>query len=95
MLQVYENMPCAVMFQEEPGWFRAVVREKGFDDVRVVFIDWGNSQFAKYSDLKPLTKDFGQSPPLAIRCRIEGKGRKILFFDHEFFISIFSRFFMD
>lgn len=66
-------MPCAVNYRDDPGWYRAVVREMGRNEVRVAFVDWGNCQVTKFSDIKPLAKRFGGYPPMAIRCRVDGE----------------------
>jgi len=35
-------MPCAVKYTDDDNYYRAVVVEKGLEDARVTFVDWGN-----------------------------------------------------
>uniref|UniRef100_A0A915IUD4 Tudor domain-containing protein n=1 Tax=Romanomermis culicivorax TaxID=13658 RepID=A0A915IUD4_ROMCU len=77
--ELYEGMPCAARFQDDKQWYRAVVVKAGLNDARIVFVDWGNSQFEPLFGIKPLTKEFGRLPPLTLRCRIDGARERTMF----------------
>uniref|UniRef100_A0A915HFL3 Tudor domain-containing protein n=1 Tax=Romanomermis culicivorax TaxID=13658 RepID=A0A915HFL3_ROMCU len=68
----YENLPCVVAYANDGTYYRARVTHVGSEDCKIVFSDWGNGQFAKFSDMRPLMKQFAVVPPLALRCRLDG-----------------------
>ncbi|CAG5127804.1 unnamed protein product, partial [Candidula unifasciata] len=60
-------------FSQDGMWYRSLVL-KVFEDghVRVLFIDYGNSDVVPVTDLRQVTAAFGQVIPLASRCCLAG-----------------------
>lgn len=60
-------------FSHDRKWYRSLVL-KVFEDqrVRVLFIDYGNTDIVSVTDLRQVTAAFGQVIPLASRCCLAG-----------------------
>jgi len=60
-------MECAAQYHEDGKWYRAEVTEITPNGVTVNFVDYGNTQKCKVSDLRALPETLSTSP-FAFRC---------------------------
>uniref|UniRef100_A0A914W5H2 Tudor domain-containing protein n=1 Tax=Plectus sambesii TaxID=2011161 RepID=A0A914W5H2_9BILA len=73
--EIFEGVPCAVKDSRDGKWYRARLvsgRPGVHNDVFVVFVDWGDERCVSGSNIRPLRKEFGRLPPLALICRMRG-----------------------
>ncbi|XP_012939180.1 uncharacterized protein LOC101858039 [Aplysia californica] len=59
-------------FSEDQQWYRGLVLKESEDMVRVLFIDYGNSDLIPKSELRQVTPQLGTVFPLAFRCTLWG-----------------------
>lgn len=64
---------CVTVFEEDNLWYRARIESISNNDVNVRFIDYGNTQQAKVSDLKEIEPQFLKLPVLAVECTLDDK----------------------
>ena len=65
------GMPCAAKFAEDNMWYRAEVLATG-QEVKVQFVDYGNSQNIASSQLKSLKPEFMKLKTQGIECSLDG-----------------------
>jgi len=65
--------PCAAVFHDDNMWYRARIETLSNTDVTIRFIDYGNTQQSKISDLKEINAQFLQLPVLAVECTLGGQ----------------------
>ena len=64
---------CVAKFSEDGCWYRALVLEhQANTQIRVRFIDYGNSSFVALSDTRPFVKELLTIAPQAIECSLTG-----------------------
>ena len=69
---------CCTQFSEDRVWYRARVTALHGSEAEVLYIDYGNSERVKNSDLLVLDNQFAADPALAIPCTFEGLSPAIL-----------------
>ncbi|XP_054285717.1 maternal protein tudor-like isoform X2 [Macrosteles quadrilineatus] len=69
---VQEKSGCLAKYSEDDSWYRAVVLEKSFDSVKVLFVDYGNEENVSTDKIKTLPEDMITLPVQAIKCRLLG-----------------------
>ncbi|KAK3752727.1 hypothetical protein QZH41_018695 [Actinostola sp. cb2023] len=65
------GQPCVAMFEMDSMWYRASVESVSQNDVNVRFVDYGNTQKVKLSELKEMVPQFMKLPVLAVECTID------------------------
>ena len=71
--QPQSNLMCVGLFSGSGDWCRAFIESVRPDgSVHVHYLDYGNSEVLLSSQVRPLAKDFQQSPPMALRCSLSG-----------------------
>ena len=63
---------CAAQFSEDKVWYRARVTALHGSEVEVCFIDYGNSERVRASELKPLQAPCAKLPCSAVPCSLHG-----------------------
>ena len=66
--------PCCAKFVVDSSWYRAVITNVGclpYGKVDVRFVDFGNSQKTRLSDIKALKADLQTLPMQAIKCTLD------------------------
>ena len=64
---------CCAKFSQDGMWYRSQVIELlGESTVKVVFVDFGNVERAKFSDLRPVSRVFMHFPAQAVHCCLVG-----------------------
>jgi hypothetical protein len=63
----YPGLVCASIYSEDSRWYRAVVLSVNKEEKRaeVFYVDWGNTEQIRFSDLRLLDDQFFQQPVLA------------------------------
>ncbi|XP_026293854.2 maternal protein tudor [Frankliniella occidentalis] len=61
---------CAALFSEDDLWYRAQILDNEAGDVKVRFIDYGNT--SQTSRIKDLPQNLREIPPLALHCSLPG-----------------------
>ena len=69
---------CCTRFSEDQVWYRARVTALHGSEAEVLYIDYGNSERVKSSDLLVLENQFTADPALAVPCTLEGLSPAIL-----------------
>uniref|UniRef100_A0A0P6EK20 Tudor domain-containing protein n=1 Tax=Daphnia magna TaxID=35525 RepID=A0A0P6EK20_9CRUS len=71
---------CLAPFPDDGQWYRAVItqRDAGSDEVRVTYVDYGNSSMVKNEDLRVLPTHFAEQPALAFKCALDGIERNVI-----------------
>merc|ERR1719461_1665009 len=72
-----ENRPIlAALFQGDGNYYRFRVmnvnKKKKEKEYRGVFIDFGNTEWVKESELLPLSREIAEIPPQALKCTLAG-----------------------
>ena len=63
---------CAAQFSEDKVWYRARVTALHGSEVEVCFIDYGNSERVRATELKPLQAPCAKLPCSAVPCSLHG-----------------------
>lgn len=63
--------PCLALFPADGLWYRAEVRERDGDRLRVFFVDYGNTSTVGVADVRELPPGLVATPPLAFLCELE------------------------
>ena len=68
------GQPCAAQFADDSQWYRCRVEEVDTPSnrARVIFVDFGNTQIVKFSELKQLPSEFILLPVQAISFSMHG-----------------------
>ena len=66
------GQPCVALYDEDQQWYRASVMSVHGTDVKVQFVDYGNSELVDRQSIKPISSAFMTSPLLAIECCLDG-----------------------
>lgn len=66
------GMPCVALYDEDKQWYRASVMSVHGTEVKVQFVDYGNSELVDRQSIKPISSAFMTSPLLAIECCLDG-----------------------
>uniref|UniRef100_A0A4W3IGI4 Tudor domain containing 15 n=1 Tax=Callorhinchus milii TaxID=7868 RepID=A0A4W3IGI4_CALMI len=61
---------CCARYYKDQHYYRAVITEVLGDEVRVCFIDFGNSEIVDTSDVKCLLPEYSKLPALAMNCSL-------------------------
>lgn len=64
------GQPCIAIFEEDSMWYRAKVESVSQSRATVQFVDYGNTQNVKVSDLKQIEAQFLKLPALAALCTV-------------------------
>ncbi|GFN94103.1 LOW QUALITY PROTEIN: tudor domain-containing protein 1 [Plakobranchus ocellatus] len=65
---------CAAVFSEDAAWYRAKITSVEGDNLKVVFVDYGNGDVVQKSSIKPLTSNLLRTAPLAFQCQFSDLG---------------------
>ena len=64
-------------YSEDNRWYRArTIRREGHEQIRIVFVDFGNIEVKSIKDLYPLHRPFTDLPAQAIGCSLSEVGRE-------------------
>ena len=63
---------CRCRFRGDGMWYRGVVTSSQGDVYNVQFIDYGNSDSVRLSDITPCPKQFLHVPRMAVKCALSG-----------------------
>ena len=63
---------CVALFSEDEAWYRAIVEDVSSDNVRVRFIDYGNTEMMNLKNIKGLSEEFLAEDLLAVQCKLSG-----------------------
>ena len=66
--------PCMALFEEDEGWYRAVVINKHVGELEVLFVDYGNTARVKMQKVKQISPDLMKLPTQAVKCTLKGWG---------------------
>ncbi|KAK7099992.1 fap1 adhesin-like [Littorina saxatilis] len=66
------GQPCVALYEEDKKWYRASVMSVHGTQVKVQFVDYGNSELVDRQNVKPISSSFLSSPLLAIECCLDG-----------------------
>ena len=69
---------CCTQFSEDQVWYRARITALHGSESEVLYIDYGNSERVKNSDLLVLENQFAADPALAVPCTFEGLSSAVL-----------------
>ncbi|GFS16808.1 RING finger protein 17 [Elysia marginata] len=61
---------CVAYYAADDRWYRAVVKELVDDEIKVHYIDYGNSEIVKPSCMREMLPEFGKVHPLALYCEL-------------------------
>lgn len=61
---------CCAKFSEDSTWYRAVIKESDGITVKVLFVDYGNSDVVSPSDVKELSAAYEAVPCFAFNCSL-------------------------
>ncbi|XP_054706757.1 tudor domain-containing 6-like [Uloborus diversus] len=65
----FENMTfCVAKYSEDECWYRAQILSSESENIKVKFIDYGNSEVIDVKDINVLIPEFAQKPQFSIRC---------------------------
>ncbi|KAL8583501.1 hypothetical protein ACOMHN_056311 [Nucella lapillus] len=62
---------CCAKFSDDDAWYRAVIEKVADKKVEVLFVDFGNMDDIAVEDLRELSAESLQVPPLAYKCVLE------------------------
>ncbi|XP_076440382.1 uncharacterized protein LOC143279929 [Babylonia areolata] len=65
------GLPCCAKYSEDEAWYRATVEKVDDKMVEVLFVDFGNKDCIPIEDLRELSTESLQVPPLAYKCVLE------------------------
>lgn len=84
-------------YSEDNRWYRArLIMREGHEQIKIVFVDFGNIEIKSIKDFFPLYKSFTDLPAQAIACSLSEVCRKLWVFFFERLSSIvFARLFLD
>jgi hypothetical protein len=76
LFEIFPDVPCAALLGSD--WRRAAILAAPSSThtdatVFVTLVDYGIENFVARRDVKPLRREFGRLPPLALRCRMKGE----------------------
>ncbi|XP_033125046.1 tudor domain-containing protein 1-like [Anneissia japonica] len=64
---------CCSIFEDDQGWYRALVLDVNNQNVSVQYVDYGNKENVKLATVHPLDETLLSDPPcLAIKCCLSG-----------------------
>ena len=63
---------CCALFSEDKNWYRAQVVEVSQQKAKVVFVDFGNTDFVDFVNIHPLPSDIATIPRLAYHVSLMG-----------------------
>ena len=66
------GQPCVALYDEDKQWYRASVMSVHGTEVKVQFVDYGNSELVDRQSIKPISSAFMTSPLLSIECCLDG-----------------------
>ena len=69
---IQKGVACCAKFSEDEAWYRANIESISGKDIKVQFVDFGNSETQEGSPLKELTPDLLRHPPFAYKCQLDG-----------------------
>nr|XP_002737010.2 PREDICTED: uncharacterized protein LOC100376221 [Saccoglossus kowalevskii] len=65
------GMPCCAKYSADGAWYRAEVVEITGDQVKVLFVDYGNTETIVRSEVKMITPQLCSLPPFSIECKLD------------------------
>lgn len=72
-LKIQNLLKCFTqLHQFADVWYRAVVKKVLSTNYDVYFFDYGNCKILNSSEIRPITKELLNVPPVAILCEIDG-----------------------
>ncbi|KAI9557952.1 hypothetical protein GHT06_014704 [Daphnia sinensis] len=71
---------CLALFPDDEQWYRAVITQRDAESrqVRVSYVDYGNSSMVNVQDLRVLPTQFAGQPALAFKCALDGIDRNVI-----------------
>ena len=63
---------CIAPFSEDGGWYRAVIKSVHGRQVKVKYVDYGNSEILNVSKVKKINPQFTELPAQALPCTMKG-----------------------
>ena len=67
---LYEGVLCVTQFKEDEAFYRAQILSASDTEVKVLFVDYGNTQVCKPVELFPIPASLAQEPGQAIHCSL-------------------------
>lgn len=64
--------PCLALFSDDNQWYRAQVLRRHDNELRLVFIDYGNEADVEVKYARPLPRALLERPPQAFLCSLDG-----------------------
>ncbi|CAH1803306.1 unnamed protein product, partial [Owenia fusiformis] len=67
------NQPCIAKYSEDDAWYRGKIQAIDGDQVKLLFVDYGNGETVPKSKVHALKEQFLASPPMSYVCKLAGK----------------------
>lgn len=67
-----QGQPCCALYIEDESWYRASVVSVHGQQIKVRFVDYGNTELVDRENVKPLSSALLNTPLLSIECCLDG-----------------------
>ena len=65
------GQPCVALFSADSQWYRAKVQSLAVNTVKVLFVDYGNTEVINHKELKCMDSKYLKLPVQAIECSLD------------------------
>ncbi|XP_012278471.1 maternal protein tudor isoform X2 [Orussus abietinus] len=71
--QLYVGLPCAALYEADEQWYRAQVLDVSGDQIKVLYVDYGNEEIVTIAALRIINEDLvSKLSAQAIKCILSG-----------------------